>query len=356
MTENNLHIAVTGLHAADNPAPGIGVVRSLRANKGWNGTIIGLAYDVYDTGIYDPALFDSTFLVPYPNQVMEDVFQRLLYIHEQVKIDVLIPTLDSELKLYRKLEPRLREVGIRMFIPNEEMEEARTKANLVEFCEKNDIPTPKTFVLRDPSKLKDALDEVGLPCFVKGVFYDAHECHTHDEALQAMEKLRAMWGMPVLIQESLTGEEFDICVLADHGRLIGALPIRKTRMTDKGKAWAAVSIRNAQMLEMSEKIISALGWSGPCELEIMQDAKTKELYLIEINPRFPAWIFLGTGAEQNMPPLLVDLALGKEVEPLPPAKSGVSFVRHATDLVCPLEFLESLTVHGELRHRVDGDS
>ncbi len=349
MSNNNVHVAVTGLHAADNPAPGIGVVRSLRAAEK-PGMIVGLAYDVYDTGIFDEKLLDATFLVPYPNQGLEEVYQRLMYIHEQVRIDVLIPTLDSELKMYRRLEPRLREAGIRMFIPTQKMVDAREKAKLVEFCKKHDIPTPKTVVIRDLAKIDDAIQDIGFPCYVKGVFYDAHACRTRDEVLKAIEKIRSMWGFPVLIQESLTGEEFDICALAHDGELIGALPIRKTRMTDKGKAWAAVSLRNPEMIELTEKIIRALGWNGPCELEIMQDTRTKEFHLIEINPRFPAWIYLGTGAEQNLPPVLIELAMDEEVQPLPPARSGVSFVRHATDLVCPLEFLEALTVHGELRH------
>ncbi|KPL07449.1 hypothetical protein AMJ86_04500, partial [bacterium SM23_57] len=104
----SINVAVTGLHATDNPAPGIGVIRSLRHPDGWDGKIIGLAYDVYDTGVYDKDLLDHTFMVPYPNQGSEQVYQRLMYIHNQVRIDVLIPTLDSELILYQKLEHRLK--------------------------------------------------------------------------------------------------------------------------------------------------------------------------------------------------------------------------------------------------------
>ncbi|MBS1261131.1 MAG: hypothetical protein MAG453_00452 [Calditrichaeota bacterium] len=347
---NDLHVAVTGLHAADNPAPGIGVIRSLKAAGDWNGTIIGLAYDVYDTGIYDPDLLDATYLVPYPNQGMDEVFARLMYVHEQARIDVLIPTLDSELGLYRKLASRLREAGIRMFIPDDEMMRARAKSNLVQFCEENGIPTPDTFVLRELGSLDDAIEKIGYPLWVKGVFYDAYLCRTRDDVLRSVEKLRVTWGLPVLLQRSISGEEFDVCALAKRGELVGALPIRKTRVTEKGKAWAAVSLRNPELAELSAKTLSALGWSGPCELEIMQEARTKKLYLLEINPRFPAWIYLGAGAEQNLPRVLLELALGNEVEPLPPAKSGVGFVRHATDLICPLAYLEALTVGGELHH------
>jgi carbamoyl-phosphate synthase large subunit len=164
--------------------------------------------------------------------------------------------------------------------------------------------------------------------------------------------MRNKWGLPILLQESLNGEEFDVCTVGDlNGELLGAVPIRKLRLTDKGKAWVAVTIKNQQLYELSCLILKALKWSGPCELEIMQDFNTKEFLLLEINPRFPSWIYLGTGANQNLPKLVVDLALGKKIKPLPQAKSGVTFVRHATDLVCPMEYIESLTVHGELHYQ-----
>jgi carbamoyl-phosphate synthase large subunit len=346
-----INVAVTGLNATDNPAPGLGVIRSLHHPERWDGTIIGLAYDVYDTGVYDETLLDETYMVPYPNQGVEQIFDRLMYIHEHEHIDVIIPTLDSELLLYQKLEPRLKEAGIALYLPDEEVVKKRAKSRLPEFCQEHDIPTAKTIVINNPTKLDDAIEELGYPLYVKGVFYEAFKCQTKDETLSYFEKLRLRWGLPVLVQESLNGEEFDVCAVGDrHGELLGAIPIRKLRLTDKGKAWVAVTIKNQELYALSCRVLKALHWSGPCELEIMQDFNTKEFLLLEINPRFPSWIYLGTGADQNLPKLVVDLALGKEVNPLPQAKSGVTFVRHATDLVCPLGYIESLTMHGELHY------
>ncbi|KPL06754.1 hypothetical protein AMJ86_07330, partial [bacterium SM23_57] len=182
--------------------------------------------------------------------------------------------------------------------------------------------------------------------------YDAYKCQTQDEASKYFEKLRQQWGMPILIQEALKGEEFDVCALGDrNGDLLGAVPIRKLRLTEKGKAWAAITIKNRKLHELTAKILNALKWAGPCELEIMQEAITNKLLLLEINPRFPAWIYLGTGADQNLPKVVVDLALGKHIDPLPQATPGVSFVRHATDLVCPMDYIENLIVNGELHYQ-----
>jgi len=348
-----INVAVTGLHAADNPAPGIGIIRALRHPDGWDGQIIGLAYDVYDTGIYDPGLLDSVFLVPYPNQDSRQILNRLLEIHSRIPIDVLIPSLDSELALFQKLQPELEAAGIAMYLPSSEVVNRRAKKNLVEFCREYDIPTPHTLTVNDAAQLPEICKEIGFPLFVKGPFYDAYKCRTVSEAETIFHKLKNQWGLPILVQQNIEGEEFDVCAVGDQrGSLLGAVAIRKMRLTEKGKAWSAVTLKNQPLLDLTEKTLTALGWQGPCELEILQAAKTRELYLLEINPRFPAWIYLSAGAEQNLPKLVVDLALGKKAMRLPPAKSGVTFVRHATDIICSLEEIEAMTIDGELHHNL----
>jgi len=53
-----LTIAVTGLNAADNPGPGVAVVRAIRAGAevraagGRGCRIVGLTYDALDPGAY----------------------------------------------------------------------------------------------------------------------------------------------------------------------------------------------------------------------------------------------------------------------------------------------------------------
>lgn len=346
-----INVAVTGLHAADNPAPGIGVIRCLHHPEKWEGKIIGLAYDALDTGIYDEGLLDHAYLIPYPNSGSQALLDRLLYINEQRHIDVIIPTLDSELPVFQKLEPALRASGITTFIPPKPVTDLISKANLAELCKDEDIPFPETRVIRDPAELMDAVHEIGFPLMIKGIYYEAYTCNSSSDVLQHFDKLRLKWGLPVILQKKIESEEFDVCCVCDgNSELLGAVPIRKTRLTDKGKAWAAVTLKNKRLLELSASILKQVHWTGPCEVEILKDVRTGRYNLIEINPRFPAWIYLCTGADQNLPRLVVELALGKKPAVLEPAKSGICFVRHAIDLVCPLEYIENLTTLGELHY------
>src|SRR5512133_2545470 len=88
-------VAVTGLNATDNPGPGVGVLRSLRAADGSPYRLVGLAYDALDPGVYAKDLADSVFMIPYPSQGIDAFLARIEYIHAQTPIDVIIPTLDA---------------------------------------------------------------------------------------------------------------------------------------------------------------------------------------------------------------------------------------------------------------------
>jgi len=83
------------------------------------------------------------------------------------------------------------------------------------------------------------------------------------------------------------------------------------------------------------------------ELELIK-AENGEFYLIEINPRIPAWVYLAVGAGQNLPEALVKLALGMDVKPYTDYKKGILFVRYSFDLITDIGEFEKLSMFGEL--------
>jgi carbamoyl-phosphate synthase large subunit len=95
--------------------------------------------------------------------------------------------------------------------------------------------------------------------------------------------------------------------------MIGAVIMKKLFLTDKGKAWAGVTINNEEAKNISKKILDYIKWNSGCELEFIIENKTGKMYLLEINPRFPAWVYLATAAGQNLPEALLKLSLGEKV-------------------------------------------
>ena len=154
--------------------------------------------------------------------------------------------------------------------------------------------------------------------------------------------------MPIIIQEFIKGIEVNVVALGDgKGNTIGAVPMRKQYITDKGKAWSGITLDNKNMLDLTHKIITDTQWRGGMELELIKTSKN-ELYLIEINPRLPAWVYLAVGAGQNLPEALVNLAMGKFVKPFSNYEVGKMFIRYSYDMICNVDEFQELSINGTL--------
>lgn len=343
-------VAVTGLAATDNPAPDVAVARALKAADPTT-RVVGLAYDLLDPGNYAPAWFDDVFLFPYPSQGTEAAEARLRHVHAQVPLDVVIPNLDSELPGFLALADVLRELGIGTFLPSRTQLDLRSKLHLAQLGASVDIPVPTTVVLSDASELYRVHERVPYPFVVKGVFYGAKIVASLDEALAAFHDVLARWGAPVLIQRLVRGQEIDIAAVGDgEGGVLGAVAMRKTLLTDKGKGWAGIAIRDPEALALADRFMAATRWRGPCEVEVTRDLDG-DTWLLEINPRFPAWIYMSVAAGINLPALVARAAQGESVTPQRDFRAGTMFVRISIDQIAQLSDYEALATAGELVDR-----
>ncbi len=346
--KKRFNIAVTGLNAIDSPGPGVSVIRALREAESFGVRIIGLSYESLEPGIYMHELVDKTYSIPYPAAGTETLMSRLTYIQEQEKLDVIIPNFDAELYSFIKLEQRLRNLGIRMFLPTLHQFEERHKMNLSEFGKKYGISVPKSKVIYDLQSIHSLLSEFIFPVLVKGKYYDASVCYSLEQVRNQFNKLSARWGLPVIIQEFIHGTEFNVTGLGDgKGHTIAAVPMRKQYITEKGKAWGGITISDERMLELTRKFLRQTRWRGGFELELMKN-KDGELFLLEINPRMPAWIYLAVGVGQNIPEALVQLALGEKPIPFPTYVVGKMFIRYSWDMIVDRSEFEQISLNGEL--------
>ncbi|MGM9476893.1 ATP-grasp domain-containing protein [Pedobacter sp. GSP4] len=343
-----LTIAVTGLNANDNPGPGLAVIRALRTGFGENIRIIGLAYETLEPAIYLADQVDKTYRIPYPTAGTEALKARLEQIQQVEQINVLIPNFDAELYNFIKLEKDLLAVGIHTFLPSHQQLEQRDKVNLSAFGKKHHFKVPADETVFAASEIDGTAGKFGFPLMVKGKFYEAHHVLNITEAYKAFYKLQAKWGLPVIVQQFIKGTEINIAGLGDgKGNAISIIPMRKLYITEKGKAWAGITIADERLIALAKAFTKATAWKGGFELEIMSNDKG-ELYIMEVNPRFPAWVYLTVAAGQNQPMALVNLALGKAVTELTGYKAGKMFIRYAWDNIVDVEEFQKLSAFGEL--------
>jgi carbamoyl-phosphate synthase large subunit len=346
--KSNLCIAVTGLNANDNPGPGVAVIRAIKETFGERARIIGLAYESLEPGIYMRGLVDKTYRIPYPTEGAEALAERVLYIGNKENLNLVIPNFDAELYNFIKIAPLLNQAGIHTFLPSIEQLRMRDKANLYEFSKKANLHVPADHKLFSDDDLKKAAEDIGFPIVIKGKFYDAYIAYNNDESLKAFRKLEAAWGYPVIAQQFVKGTEINIAALGDgEGNNISVVPMRKLYITEKGKAWAGVTIEDSALTELADKFAKHTQWRGGYELEIMRTEDDK-LYILEVNPRFPAWIYLAAAAGQNQPAALVKMALGETVEPFTDYQAGKLFIRHSWDQVVNIADFQQISALGEL--------
>jgi carbamoyl-phosphate synthase large subunit len=348
MGKQKITLAVTGLNNTDNPGPGVPVIRGAKESPDFEVRIIGLVYENLEPGIYMEGLCDRIFQIPYPSGGSDELIERIEHIHQQEKIDVLIPNFDAELFSFMKNEQRLREKGIHMFLPTLKQFQEREKDKLPEYGEKYGVKVPGSINLGSLSQIKEIEEKLDYPVMIKGQFYDAYIAANEEQVKQAFHKLAAKWGLPVIAQEFVKGTEVNVIALGDgKGNTIAAVPMRKQYITDKGKAWGGITLADEKMMELTRMIIQKTKWKGGMELELIK-TNNGEYFLIEINPRIPAWVYLAVGAGQNIPDALIKLALGWDVKPMTSYKIGKMFVRYSYDMIVDLEKFAAISMNKEI--------
>jgi carbamoyl-phosphate synthase large subunit len=348
MGKQKITLAVTGLNNTDNPGPGVPVIRGAKESEDFDVRIIGLVYENLEPGIYMEGLCDRIFQIPYPSGGSDELIERIEHIHQQEKIDVLIPNFDAELFSFMKNEQRLREKGIHMFLPTLKQFQEREKDKLSEYGIKYGVKVPGSINLGSFSQIKEIEEKFEYPVMIKGQFYDAYVAANEEQVKQAFHKLAAKWGLPVIAQEFVKGTEVNVIALGDgKGNTIAAVPMRKQYITDKGKAWGGITLADEKMMELTRMIIQKTKWKGGMELELIK-TNNGEYFLIEINPRIPAWVYLAVGAGQNIPDALIKLALGWDVKPMTSYKIGKMFVRYSYDMIVDLEKFAAISMNKEI--------
>ena len=348
MEIQKITLAVTGLNNTDNPGPGVPVIRGAKESKDFDVRVIGLVYENLEPGIYMDGLCDRIFQIPYPSSGSSELIERIERIHQQEKIDVLIPNFDAELFSFMKNEQRLLDIGIHTFLPTLKQFQEREKDKLPEYGKKYGVKVPGSTNLGSLGQIAEIEEKYDYPVVVKGQFYDAYVANNEEQVKQAFYKISAKWGLPVIVQEFIKGTEVNVIALGDgNGNTMAAVPMRKQYITDKGKAWGGITLADEKMMELTRMIIQKTKWKGGMELELIKTIEG-EYYLIEINPRIPAWVYLAVGAGQNIPEALIKLALGKKVDPLKDYKIGKMFVRYSYDMIVDLEKFAAISMNKEI--------
>jgi carbamoyl-phosphate synthase large subunit len=341
-------VAITGLNAADNPSAGLTVARCLRALAPAP-RLIGLTHEVLATGVYVAGMWDEVRLLPFPSREDGGYAEALIEQCRDAGADCLIPTLDIEVPIVSWLGDHLAAAGIATLVPPAAALAAAAKVRLPEVTARG-FRVPRTRPIAGWAELETAIEELPMPFMLKGPVADAKPVRTAEEARVIARRLLASWGFPLLAQEWIAGEEYGVAAVADRAHhLVGTVVVRKEIRSPNGNTWGGTTVTDRTLETLAASFAEALGWVGPFELEVIRHPR-RGPFVIEANPRFPAWVYLSAGAGANLPWAAVRLARGERVSALR-TRPGTFYVRQAWDATASVERMAALSVEG----KVSGD-
>jgi len=158
-----------------------------------------------------------------------------------------------------------------------------------------------------------------------------------EEAWARMHPKLAGLGVDLLVQEQVPGGEDRVesyhAYVDRSGRTLGEFTGRKLRTwpSSFGGSTALVTTDRADVREAGRALLARIGLTGPAKVDFKRGADDT-LWLLEINPRFTLWEHLGAVAGVNLPALAHADLSGRDPEPAPPARAGVTWCHPRMDV------------------------
>ena len=228
--------------------------------------------------------------------------------------DVFFPTQEQAALLAREADA-VRSLGAGLAVPPfESLVQVQDKVSAFETLRSVDLPQPPGFVARTSEELTAAV----VPSFVKAPIGTATMgvVHVHDRADLASISIDG----GVLVQEPVAGPLVMIQALFDRGRLVALHANLRVREGVRGGASHKESVALPVVGEHLTRLGEVLHWHGALSLDAIVTADGPSY--IDVNPRLVepgnAW-HAGTDLVGTM----LELSLGRTVEPLPPSRPEV---------------------------------
>jgi len=300
-----LKIYISGLYSGTNPQPGIGVARSLRAAYP-DANLVGIEYSNRCSGIHWQD-FDELWL----QRPWEELDLEAYAADIKKALDggaLWISGVDLEIMWLASVFPE----GHRNLLTPPPGALQKISKPAVEAHRGLPLSIP-TYMTTESSdwELHAFCRQHGWKVWLKGPYYEAVRTYSWDMFERVRTLLSRAWSTERLfLQTHVTGYEESVCFSAYRGEITGCVYMRKRELTEEGKTWAGdVTEVPEEFAAPLRKIVKELNWTGGAELEMVRDTGG-QLWLLECNPRFPAWIHGSTIAGRNLPALMVERATG----------------------------------------------
>ncbi len=261
-------------------------------------------------------------------EFIDDLFQYCF----NNEIDVLIPTVDSELAKITKNSAYFEKNGIKvMSSGHKSILQVIDKYQLMKNLENN-------FKLAWFKKYDRHLDlrELAFPCLAKP------RCDSGSRGIKIIETPDDLLTLPTdgkyLLQRYLPGKEYSVDVYLNKDSHAVASVVRERVKIYGGVAVVSKTVDWSELSSLAARIAEHLNLRYAVNVQFKTCERGKP-YLLEINPRFPGTTSLTVASGVNMPRMCIHEAMGIELKSFYPYEE-IAMVRYWQEVFMPVnEFL-----------------
>lgn len=240
-------------------------------------------------------------------------------------VDLVIPTLDTELPVYAGARASLESGGASVLVSSPEaVAICASKLATHNWLVAYGFPSPRTTPISEASEW---VEFARRPAVVKPDHGSA-SIGVHIVVSQAKLELLAV-DDSLIAQDFVNGTEYTIDVfVARTGAVLGVVPRRRLEVR-AGEVSKGITIRDAALERLASAIAARLpGARGPITIQVIVEEAAGDVNVIEINPRFAGGFPLSAHAGADFSEwALEELAYGSVRQDTNSWRAGVTMLR-----------------------------
>ena len=242
------------------------------------------------------------------------------------QFDVLIPTSDTAAEFMSFHKEELEQLTGVLMPEREVFEKGYDKNNLMTVCRENGFPHPQTIDLKGLEVDKvhefekfEGLNNFPYPGLLKPNLTSGGRgmtlVNSIEELLKVYPAIHNQYGechLQQFIKEG--GRQVKVQIMTDkNGDMAYSSVIWKQRYypVNGGSSCCNVTIDNPEIANVCGKVLKAIGWIGFADFDLIEDPQTKQLLIMEINPRIPACVRSAFKSGMDYATMIADMTLGK---------------------------------------------
>jgi carbamoyl-phosphate synthase large subunit len=296
-----------------------------------------------DASELSPALrlCDESFLVKPTTHAQ--YINELLSIVQERQVDLIVPTVDLDLKRLAQNKSAFSRVGCRALVSDPDVIDlCQDKRETFRFLTRQGYDSPHTVSIGTALRQTGKAGALAYPCYLKP--WDGYASRSNVLVADQHElKFYAKKVPNAICQEYIEGIEFTCDVYVDFSGTVRCVVPRQRLEVRAGEVSKARIVRDATLIDTVTGLVDALG-AGPGVITVqLIQTKDHQLKFIEVNPRFGGGVPLSIRAGANFPKWILQELLGLQTKIRAQAyDDGLTMLRYDSEVWIKQPSLEAV--------------